>query len=163
MRKQKLYKYIRFAPEVIVQADARIREIASKAKQSLDFAELSVEHDDSNWRYDSVEEFFADYRKYKNESYLYLSGGPFVLVMSIQSTSVNISVQAQARADIESVFSIFEAAQDSSRIPAPAAPARVKLSPTIFIGHGRSPLWRDLKDHLHEKHGFKVEAYETGA
>ena len=37
------------------------------------------------------------------------------------------------------------------------------LAPTIFIGHGRSLQWRDLKDHLSEKHGFDVEAYETGA
>ena len=34
---------------------------------------------------------------------------------------------------------------------------------TIFIGHGRNLQWRDLKDHLHEKHGFDVEAYEVGA
>jgi predicted nucleotide-binding protein len=33
----------------------------------------------------------------------------------------------------------------------------------IFIGHGRNKLWRDIKDHLSEKHGFKVTAYETGA
>jgi predicted nucleotide-binding protein len=33
----------------------------------------------------------------------------------------------------------------------------------LFVGHGRSPQWRDLKDHLHDKHGFAVEAYETGA
>ncbi len=32
---------------------------------------------------------------------------------------------------------------------------------SIFIGHGRSPLWRDLKDHLQDKHGFSVTAYET--
>ncbi len=28
---------------------------------------------------------------------------------------------------------------------------------------GRSGAWRDLKDHLHEEHGYRVEAYETGA
>jgi predicted nucleotide-binding protein len=36
-------------------------------------------------------------------------------------------------------------------------------SPTIFIGHGGSQQWRDLKDHLHEKHAFRVTAYEIGA
>ena len=35
--------------------------------------------------------------------------------------------------------------------------------PTVFLGHGRSVLWRDLRDHLRDQHGFKVEAYETGA
>ena len=33
----------------------------------------------------------------------------------------------------------------------------------VFIGHGQDQQWRDLKDHLHEKHGFKVEAYETAS
>lgn len=33
---------------------------------------------------------------------------------------------------------------------------------TIFIGHGHDPQWRDLKDHLHEKHGLNVSAYEIG-
>jgi predicted nucleotide-binding protein len=34
---------------------------------------------------------------------------------------------------------------------------------TIFIGHGHDPQWRDLKDHIHEKHGYSIEAYEIGA
>ena len=39
----------------------------------------------------------------------------------------------------------------------------VALIFTIFIGHGRSSQWRELKDHLSDKHGYKIEAYETGA
>jgi predicted nucleotide-binding protein len=38
-----------------------------------------------------------------------------------------------------------------------------KSKPSVFIGHGRNEQWRDLKDHLHEMHGYNVEAYETGA
>lgn len=33
----------------------------------------------------------------------------------------------------------------------------------IFIGHGRSTEWRDLKDHLRDQHGYDVIAYEVGA
>jgi predicted nucleotide-binding protein len=36
-------------------------------------------------------------------------------------------------------------------------------APTIFIGHGQSNEWRDLKDHLTDKHGYRVTAYEVGA
>jgi predicted nucleotide-binding protein len=35
--------------------------------------------------------------------------------------------------------------------------------PRIFIGHGRSSEWRDLKDHLTDKHSYQVVAYEVGA
>ena len=38
-----------------------------------------------------------------------------------------------------------------------------KPSPIIFIGHGRNQACRDIKNHLVEKHGYKVKAYETGA
>lgn len=34
---------------------------------------------------------------------------------------------------------------------------------SVFIGHGRSRAWRDLKDHLVDLHGVRVTAYETGA
>ena len=51
----------------------------------------------------------------------------------------------------------MDAAEESSRI------ADADGHPSIFVGHGRSSLWRDLKDHLQDKHGFEVIAYETGA
>jgi predicted nucleotide-binding protein len=34
---------------------------------------------------------------------------------------------------------------------------------TIFIGHGHSRAWKDLKALLDEQLGYRVEAYETGA
>jgi predicted nucleotide-binding protein len=37
-----------------------------------------------------------------------------------------------------------------------------EIRPKIFIGHGRSAQWRDLKDHLTDKHGYQVNAYEVG-
>lgn len=33
--------------------------------------------------------------------------------------------------------------------------------PSIVIGHGRNPAWKELKDHLQDKQGFTVEAFET--
>ena len=43
----------------------------------------------------------------------------------------------------------------------PEAPSP-EIRPRIFIGHGRSAQWRDLKDHLTDKHGYQVNAYEVG-
>ncbi len=68
---------------------------------------------------------------------------------------------------VEKVFNVFEANYEKYKTP----PAKkegeykktIRESISIFIGHGRSDQWRDLKDHLHEKHHFKVEAYEIGA
>ena len=41
--------------------------------------------------------------------------------------------------------------------------SRPKKDPLkILIGHGQDDQWRDLKDHLHEKHGLEIIAYEIG-
>lgn len=35
--------------------------------------------------------------------------------------------------------------------------------PVVFIGHGGNMQWRDLKDHLTDKHDYKIESFESGA
>ena len=57
------------------------------------------------------------------------------------------------------MFEVFEEHHSNSIVP---NDKEIK-SPVIFIGHGRSSLWRDLKDHLTDKHDYKIEAYETGS
>jgi predicted nucleotide-binding protein len=39
---------------------------------------------------------------------------------------------------------------------------RLNKNIKIFIGHGRNTLWKELKDHLHDKHNFNIIAYEIG-
>lgn len=31
------------------------------------------------------------------------------------------------------------------------------------MGHGHSESWKELRDHLRDKHGFEIEGYEIGA
>ena len=71
-----------------------------------------------------------------------------------------IQVESKERAFISSVYEVFDkyAVIDFFE-PTP----QVKEKPVVFIGHGGSSQWRDLKDHLQDKHNIKVEAYETGA
>jgi predicted nucleotide-binding protein len=78
--------------------------------------------------------------------------------MGTDTTVVNVA--APTREEIESVFDILEADIGRCRLPVPAK--SVKNS-RVFIGHGQDPQWRDLKDHLHEKHGYAVESYEIGS
>jgi predicted nucleotide-binding protein len=106
------------------------------------------------------EEFLADYRIHQNDATLQLLVGDAQLWLMVFRRSTRVNVRADTRASVETVSAIFEDAQDRSRIPdQPSAPPSV----VIFVGHGRSQLWRDLKDHLQDKHGYTIEAYETGA
>ena len=45
----------------------------------------------------------------------------------------------------------------------PVPKEKDQIRPIVFIGHGRSGLWRELKDHLQDLHGYAIEAFETGA
>ena len=59
------------------------------------------------------------------------------------------------------MFEVFENHVGNCRLP--PLPVPPKQKPNIFIGHGKSAQWKELKDHLHEKHEYEVIAYETGA
>jgi predicted nucleotide-binding protein len=74
-----------------------------------------------------------------------------------------LHVEAARRADIEAIFEVFEKNSKISKLPPEPPEPLPPISPVVFIGHGRSAAWRDLKDHLQDKHGFTVEHYESGA
>ena len=78
--------------------------------------------------------------------------------------NMKITVRSTTRGAIERVLAVFTDAVEGALVPLPPerSPPPAK-PPTVFIGHGRSPLWRDLKDHLQDQHGYSVVAYETGA
>lgn len=161
MEKNKTYYAVHFTPEVLADVFSHLRKLnKDESKSPLKFHLLQVEHDDATWGHDSLEEFLADYRKYKGNALVTLAGGTLRLMLSCGPSRTRMEVQAPSREEIESVFAILEAAEGQCRVPQVERP---KAPPVVFIGHGRSPLWRDLKDHLHEKHGYQVIAYETGA
>jgi hypothetical protein len=79
-------------------------------------------------------------------------------------TDPEVKVAGDDRSKIVVVFEVFETAAPACKLPEPPTPPPTREpKPVIFIGHGRSPLWRYLKDHLQDKHGYQVEAYEIGA
>ncbi len=84
--------------------------------------------------------------------------------VTVYSRSTEITVAAGQRKDIERVFGVFERYRAESELPKMVLPEPPSPPPpTVFIGHGGSSQWRDLKDHLHEQHGYLIEAYEIGA
>jgi hypothetical protein len=161
MKKHEVYTNVRFKAEVLKEVVDVIQSIAKRhEKEPLSISQLIVSHDDSTWHHDKMEEFLADFRKYKGNAYAVLTGGGLRLAVDIDRQDCAVKVTAADRADIETVFDVFEKSIDGCRLP-PVPNSTAK--PIIFIGHGRSVAWRDLKDHLQDKHGIQIEAYETGA
>ncbi|WP_437962707.1 nucleotide-binding protein (plasmid) [Sorangium sp. So ce119] len=161
MRKSKRYRLVRFSADTIHTAIERGGGPA-KSKDIVSLDSHIITHDDgSEWSYDNLDEFFADYRRYSWDSRLVIRCERCELIVQVVGGSSSlVEVTADARPQIEQVFDVFERGLATAHTY-----KSEELDPelVVFVGHGRSGQWRDLKDHLVDKHGIKVRAYETGA
>lgn len=149
-----------------------IFDAVSAYETESDIARASVEMASQEVAYDSLAEAMNDYQgdclrlnvhagsmsPQEPGISIYYSYNP-----SFRDRSTKVTVRAPTRAEIEKVLQRFEERKDAAYIEPPAKPAPLKRSPSVFIGHGGSPLWRDVKDHLADQHDYRIEAYETGA
>lgn len=162
MEKEKSYIECRFSAETIKEAMVVAKNTTPDSKDDL--LSLSVDHDDnSSWRYDTLEEFLADYRKFNGYASLRMYIAEMEFGVRVRERETTVSMKTAKRSDIEEVFNVFEKYLNNSKLEPIPKPKPAPIKPVIFIGHGRNPAWRDLKDHLHDKHDLKIEAYETGA
>ena len=173
IEKHKTFFHSDFPAEVLQRADEKLKGLAQGENLKFDYITLSVEHDDETWKYDTLTEFLTDYRRFGNQATYTAKVGTYYLSVDVgdkydkktvtYTKGARITVQGPNRAKIEEIFAVFEESAAAARLPEPPAPKVPKIVPTIFIGHGRSLQWRELKDHLQEKHEYRVVTYETGA
>lgn len=150
---------MKFQPEVISEALGRFKS-ACHFEESTHFRDRTVTHGHVSWGLDTDSEFMSEYRQALTTSASYQCfPGSVLFALSFEQRQTIITVKLEQRGEVQRVFEVFDANEESSRLPEPELRALV----TVFIGHGRTGQWKDLKDHLHEKHGFKVIAYETAA
>jgi predicted nucleotide-binding protein len=173
MEKIKKYRRIKFAPEIIREVSEEVNKLLKDGNPTR--FTLSVEIGDEEWNYDTEEEFLGAYRKCVSSRFVKGGTGDLgnvYLSISYDAGSLGreytlIRFEVKDRPTIEKIFEMFEKHAERSKLPElpqpPKPPTEPTVEPTIFIGHGGSPLWKELKDHLHEKHGYKVEFYELGA
>lgn len=166
MKKEKEFVECRFNAEVLREAIALIQEKSPTNDKDPFNMKLQIDHDDAKWDYDALEEFLADFRASKGGGILLMFKGEFELLVCFYKRYVSVSVKAPDRSTIENIFDVFERNADKCKLeplPEPIQPFQPQNEPVVFIGHGQSNCWRDLKDHLQDKHDIKIEAYETGA
>lgn len=165
MQKSKYYRNVFFLPDHITEiADVFREKIGLPACGALkQFMEVTLPTE--HWNHEREEEFFADIRKDGVEySYYRISSSHYSLTVSYNLPRSRVEVQCPDRADVEAVFNVIEKLASIAQRPGPPIDDSTNLpSHKVFIGHGGDLQWRDLKDHLHEKHGYAVEAYEIGA
>ena len=137
---------------------------------------------DDSWQYDNAEDFFADFQKAEfaylvYEVPLYSQYWRCVLEYSLSQSRTSVSVDSEKRHQINTVMNVFH---ESLNLAKPIKIEQeslnqdtsvkvkeekvVSVSPfNIFIGHGRSKAWEELRNHLQDKHDYKIVAFESGA
>lgn len=161
MEKTKTYSNALFDQKVLRAALSDFRTNALDKDDSEEITRtLSVGVDGEHWRFDDFEEFYAAYVKDPSWARLVVMHRKAEFSVDTRVDKTTVSVRAKSRPPIESVFAIFEQAITASNYTKIESKSK---KPVIFIGHGHSPQWRDLKDHLTDKHGYSVQAYEVGA
>ena len=158
MKKSKYYYSTIFSARVIEEAHELFLSQLDVSKEIDKPHDMSVNIGDENWSYDSRQEFLSEYSKADSCWFDHIVPEcRFILDLS-SNNYTRVVVEFPIRSKIESVFQVFERNLDKSKIV-----IETKSEPlTIFIGHGHNPQWRDLKDHLHEKHGLNINHYEIG-
>jgi len=157
MSKSKYYYGTRFAGHVVRKAyDLFLSDVSGKHGSSSVYLTLKIGIGNEEWSYNNVDEFFAEL---PNAHSFVISDSRNNGTFRVSCDSRNmtsVSIEMTERAKIQRVFEVFDTNAASSIVKTEREPI------TVFIGHGRSQQWRDLKDHLREKQGIKIEAYEIG-
>lgn len=154
--KQKTYYLTKFPQQTIQEVFRKVSSfIALDVKQDPP-STLKIYHDDEEWDYSSYDEFFAEYNKVDSYYISHHLAYGFSFGIRGDKSRTTVSVTAPSSEKVQSVFQIFERDLDKNILQIDSDELQ------IFIGHGQSSQWKELKDHLHEKHGLNVIAYELG-
>jgi predicted nucleotide-binding protein len=164
-----------------------IQQDAPDATIFKHYGMLSIADPSGNWQLDDIEEWFAAYSASgcwnaslsldltvthpQPEGAMY---GPPTdrLSMSVafeggasSFRQSRINIEGSKRSSVLTIMNIFEEGEDEARAgwevdESVTAPEQPPLR--IFIGHGRSPDWRELEFHLRSVHGYSPEVFESG-
>ena len=159
MQKSKIYNFAKFSSETLKVAIEKIEQITNFPPK---LTHATVANGEEEWSFDNVSDFYEAYRTSQNLCHLSCKFGDdeTFTVVRYSNLSSEIAVKSNSRQIIQEIFSLFEEKLNQSKVPIPELHTE---RTSIFIGHGRSKQWRDLKDHLQDKHGYQISAYETGA
>jgi hypothetical protein len=158
----KVYRTVRFPVEVLEEALATLIEVEPAEQDAApgpSFQFMTIRTADETWHYEhkNRHEFLADIRNPHDfahvEARYYGSGRGVDFWESLEGSTV--TVEAGDRNEIARILAPFT--RDAAKYTVTAEP----VAPRVFIGHGRSNVWREVSDFLHHQMGYEVEAFET--
>lgn len=153
-QKTKVYRDVKFAPEVIQAAFAVYDRLMPDGRRFWQRHVGVTEYE--RWDLDTDAEFFAKYRGDIVSAGYRVDGFSLTLREYSSWLQTDVSVASTEISQIETVFNVFEDRIEESRVP------RVTVPPRVFIGHGHDDQWKDLRDDLRDHHDLDVFSFETG-
>jgi predicted nucleotide-binding protein len=166
MLKTKIYRDVRFSADAVKEVMTVYEAQTSgddSLRKPLRWQRIVVRNGNESWNFDSVPEFIGAYAKPFFDATVQHSGGVFQFHMFVRERDTELQVGCDRREVIETVFNVLDLKEKFSKLPPETKPVAAPKPLRVFIGHGGNSQWRDLKDHLHDKHQIAVEAYEVGA
>lgn len=130
---------------------------------ALSFGIMSVSNGGETWTYDDIHEWYEAYDRPSPEALLYYKSPWFQLTINVHPSGTSVSVTAPTNASIQKIMRRFNLAEPESIEPKKVTPTLPPKPVSVFIGHGRNQDWREIKDHLQDKHQYRVVAFEVGA
>lgn len=162
MRLSRTYTRTRFSGDVLKEAAETLLESVNAERRYV----LNVGLPEGTWTHDNLDEFFADYRRSNGGGGVFKveAAGHSLRVQNIEGSAlidveVDVGASVNSRARILSTYEVLDRNMAACALP----PVVSKRKPVVFIGHGRSDQWKNLKDHLRDQHGYEIEAFENGA
>lgn len=132
--------------------------LAEKVFGEVKRASGSVWKDGGNWGFDNLEDFLTDVNPVHSSLYIYFKPDAQITLVHHDRFSWRVD-----KASKQQILGFEREAEEIIKVHGKEITAASEKPFSIFIGHGRSDEWRELKDHLTDKHRMRVEAYETGA
>lgn len=164
----KIYNNVRFKAEILREIIQLWEGGLKSGKIEYENEVMSVAEMGGEWTYPNREEYLFCYphgiRAYYCKTINIKDSCENRLKIHTFADATGIEVTADNRSHVAAVVNFIESKVIESTRAKPPEPATPILpSVVVFIGHGRNTVWRDLKDHLQEKQGLSVEAYEVGS
>jgi predicted nucleotide-binding protein len=182
MQLRKTFHRTRFDTTVIGQAVANVEKLddednakdkaahdAEKAVHSFTprfrSRAFSTSRGNEAWELNTIHEWYAAYERGATAALMSIYNPNYRLSVSVETNqATTVSVTAPTPDVVESIMRHFNVAEPTAKLPVPPVTVTPEAIPVVvFIGHGRSGDWRDIKDHLQDSHHYKIEAYEVGA
>lgn len=139
-------------PGLVFSSDALTAALHAFAEErgetAVDRLRLRIDRRQESWKLEHIEDFLVEYARGTDRASVHQQAGKWRFAFAISGGDSVLTVRLKTAAAVR-------------RVLAPLERERLDRPFTVFIGHGRSPQWQALANHLREQHEIHVVSYET--